>query len=70
MPGQILRCDHDGCDAVFPPTPVRGRHWPIREEAEKAGWISSRAGLYSLYDPAGAVQDFCPDHVDDLAEVP
>lgn len=67
MAGKTLRCDHDGCGAVFPPAPVRGRHWRIRTEAEKAGWVSSRTGLYDVDDDADhTIRDYCPEHVDDL----
>lgn len=64
MTGKALRCDHDGCDAMFPTTPVRGWHWPIRAEAEKVGWVSSRTGLYDAGGPD--VKDYCPEHASDL----
>lgn len=69
MAGKVLRCDHDGCTATFPAAPVRGYRWPIRTEAEKAGWTSSRRGAYSVDNDADdKIRDYCPDHVaDDVA---
>lgn len=67
MSGKRLSCDHDGCEAVFPTAPRRGRHWPIRAEAEKVGWVSTRTGLYSVDDDADhTIRDFCPEHTGDL----
>jgi hypothetical protein len=67
MPGKTLRCDHDGCRAEFPPAPIAGRYWPIRAEAEKAGWKSTRSGLYNVDDDSDhQIRDFCPAHVYDL----
>lgn len=56
MSGVRIKCDAPGCEALFPPAPVRGgykalsQRATIKDEATAAGWSFSEDG------------DFCPAH--------
>lgn len=62
MAGKVLRCDHPGCEEMFPKRPRRGWHWDIRRAAERAGWSSSVSSPFNRPGRGQEIVDWCPVH--------